>query len=77
MNDVQGQHIANSIMSSSGAGGIKFVQGDFIKDELVIRNVAVTSLPENIYSDGEITRPDVVVTAIKARGDIGLGEMLH
>lgn len=48
-----------------GSSGLKLVQGDFIKDELVIRNVVMTSLPENIYSDGELTRPDVVVSAIK------------
>ncbi len=48
-----------------GASGIKLVQGDFVKEDLVIKNVAMASLPDNTYTDGEIARPDVVVSAIK------------
>lgn len=48
-----------------GSSSIKVVQADFSKEALVIRNVAVTALPDNVYSDGEITRPDVLVATIK------------
>ncbi len=49
-----------------GSSGIKLVQSDIIKGELIVKKVDLSALPDNIYVDGEITNLEVLAKTIKA-----------
>lgn len=55
----------NMIGLEIGSGGIKIVQSDFVKEELIVKNVVTASLPDSVCTDGEIVKPEVLVSTLK------------
>lgn len=55
----------NLVALEVGSSGIKLVIGDFVREDLVVKQVLINPLPHHAYTDGEIADLDIVTDTLK------------